>query len=281
MSQGERPAAPAGDTPTGRIPPLAGLHRRHALWFECALGFAMLAVVCLLMLSIDERTLNGVTVWAKPAKFSVSLALYFGTLAWFAPLMPKGYFATATGRWLSWIAVVCAVLEIIYITVQAALGEPSHFNVATPFSSTMYSLMGGGAFILVTVCLWMGVIILRVHGMSNAYALAVGLGLVLTFVLGGGFGAYLGAQTGHWVGGSASDADGLWLVHWSRDGGDLRVPHFFGMHAMQVLPALGALVAASTQRSRANATVLAMTLLYAAFASWTFRQAVSGIPFAG
>jgi hypothetical protein len=237
MSQGERPAAPAGDTPTGRIPPLAGLHRRHALWFECALGFAMLAVVCLLMLSIDERTLNGVTVWAKPAKFSVSLALYFGTLAWFAPLMPKGYFATATGRWLSWIAVVCAVLEIIYITVQAALGEPSHFNVATPFSSTMYSLMGGGAFILVTVCLW--------------------------------------------VGGSASDADGLWLVHWSRDGGDLRVPHFFGMHAMQVLPALGALVAASTQRSRANATVLAMTLLYAAFASWTFRQAVSGIPFAG
>ncbi len=260
---------------------LGGFRARHELWFECAVGFAALAVICLLMLSLDQRTLNGVSVWAKPLKFSLSLAVYFATLAWFAPLMPGGYFATAAGRWLSWIPVGCAVLEMAYITVQAALGEASHFNFSTAFHGTMYALMGGGAIVLVAVCLWMGAAILRVHGMSNTYPFAVGLGLVLTFVLGGGFGAYLGAQTGHWVGGTSSDADGLWLVNWSRDGGDLRVPHFFGMHAMQIVPALATLIPSSVGRTPANVAVLALALLYAAFTSWTFQQAVSGVPFGG
>jgi hypothetical protein len=281
MSERGRQPVLAGESPVEATPLLMGIRARHALWFDCAMGFAALAVVCLLMLAMDERALNGVNVWAKPLKFSISLAVYFATLAWFAPLMPDGYFAGTGGRWLSAIPVACAVFEIVYIIVQAALGEPSHFNVSTTFHSTMYTLMGGGAFILVAICLWMGLIILSVHRMSNPYALSVGLALVLTFVLGGGFGAYLGGQTGHWVGGTLSDADGLWLVNWSRDGGDLRVPHFFGMHAMQILPALATLVPHRMTRDGANVAVLAMTLLYAASAGWTFQQAVSGIPFAG
>ena len=271
----------AGPAKLMEAPPLAVLQRRHLLWFQAVIGFAALTVICLLMLTIDERMLNGVSVWAKPLKFSVSLAVYFGTLAWFAPLMPSGYFATLGGRWLSWIPVVCAAFEIAYITLQAALGEASHFNVSTPFHATMYTLMGGGAVILVAICLWMGAVILRAHGIANTYALAAGLGLVLTFVLGGGFGAYLGNQAGHWVGGTLSDAGGLWLVNWSRDGGDLRVPHFFGMHAMQILPALAAMIPSGTGRVPANAIVLAIALLYAAFTSWTFHQAISGIPLAG
>jgi sugar lactone lactonase YvrE len=39
-------------------------------------------------------------------------------------------------------------------------------------------------------------------------------------------------------------ANGIWLMKWSRDGGDLRVAHFFGTHAMQVLPLLTALLPA-------------------------------------
>jgi hypothetical protein len=38
---------------------------------------------------------------------------------------------------------------MLYILVQAACGEMSHFNNSTPFYSTMYSLMGAGAVLMV------------------------------------------------------------------------------------------------------------------------------------
>ena len=57
-----------------------------------------------------------------------------------------------------------AVLEMLYIVVQAARGEMSHFNRSTPFNAMMYSLMGGGAVLMVVAALAMGVEILNRHG---------------------------------------------------------------------------------------------------------------------
>ena len=264
-----------------RLGSLPSLQQRHSQWFRTTVIMVALTLVCAGLLYIDERTLNGVSVWTKPFKFSLSLAVYFATLAWFAPLMPADYFATARGRVLTWVPIACGVFEMAYIIFQAGQGQHSHFNVNTPFHATMYSLMGGGAALLVAMCLWMGVTILRVHGTRDPFVLAVGLGLIATFVLGGGFGGYLGSQTGHWVGGTASDAQGLTLVRWSRDGGDLRVAHFFGMHAMQVLPLLGALIQATVARRTGVILVVLATLAYGALTAWTFVQALRGVPFLG
>jgi hypothetical protein len=43
------------------------------------------------------------------------------------------------------------------------------------------------------------------------------------------------------VGGTASNAGGFAPFFWSRDGGDLRIAHFLGVHAMQALPLLALL----------------------------------------
>ena len=257
----------------------SGFTGRQPVWSRAALACLVLLAVCVVASFVDVRTLNGVSVWSKPFKFSLSLAVYFATLAWFAPLLPNGYLEARKGRLLTWIPVACAVFEMTYIVVQASRGQASHFNLTTPFYTAMYSLMGAGALSLVAVCLSMGVIILRSRGTRDPYALAVGLGLIATFVLGGGFGGYLSSQMGHWVGGTHSDANGLWLVHWSRDGGDLRVAHFFGMHAMQVLPVVGASASRWLSRRGGVALVVAAAVVYALATTFTFVQAIEGVPF--
>jgi hypothetical protein len=256
----------------------ASFAQRHPIWWRTALAFTVLTAICAFAALVDERTLNGVSVWSKPFKFSLSIAVYFATLAWFAPLLPNGYFQARKGRWLTAVPIWCAVFEIAYIVLQASRAQASHFNFTSPLYATLYSLMGFGAVVLVSICLWIGVVILRSRGTTSPYAFAVGVGLIVTFVLGGGFGGYMGNHMSHWVGGTPSDTNGLWPMNWSRDGGDLRVAHFFGMHAMQILPAIGALLTSLPSRLAIGGVICAATL-YCAGTIFTFVQALQAIPF--
>ena len=253
--------------------------QRHSPWWRATVLFVGLTLVFAILAATDDRTFNGVSTWAKPLKFALSIAVYFATIAWFAPLLPNGYLEARKGRWLTNLPIVCAVLEIAYIALQAGRGEASHYNNTSLFYSLLYSLMGVGAVALVVVGAWMGTVIAKRFGTRDVYAFAVVVGLWMTLVLGGGFGGYMAAQTGHWVGGAATDAGGWWLMKWARDGGDLRVAHFFGMHAMQVLPFVGWLAGRSLSRRSAIALVVVVAGLYAAFTTFTFMQALAGRPF--
>jgi hypothetical protein len=144
--------------------------QRHPLWMRTALCFVALMVVCAVCDLFDERTFNGVSVWSKPFKFSLSIAVYFATLAWFTPLLPNGYVESRSGRWLTIVPIACAVFEIGYIVLQAGRGEASHFNNSSFVHSLMYGLMGAGAVALVSICLWMGIVILRHRGTTSPYA---------------------------------------------------------------------------------------------------------------
>lgn len=259
------------------------LRHRHSGWYFWTVAYFLLAAGCLGACLIDERLFQGVSVWHKPFKFALSIAIYFATIGWFASLMPAAYFNTLRGKLLSNIPIVCALFEMLYILIQGARGEASHFNYSTPFTSIMYALMGVGAGLLVAVCLWMGASILRHRGTSDIWVLSVGIGLIVTFVLGGGFGGYLGGANAHWVGGDATDAGGLPLVNWSRTGGDLRVAHFFGMHAMQVIPLLGAGLISLTNAGKLSDTqgrliLICASVVFAAFCTATFVQALNGSP---
>jgi hypothetical protein len=89
----------------------------------------------------------------------------------------------------------------------------------------------------------------------------------------------MSANGSHWVTAAHTDAGGLAFFGWTRTGGDTRVPHFFGVHAMQILPVAGWLVAARRPRATglvwlATATMLAVTIA-------TAVQALAGRPFLG
>jgi hypothetical protein len=88
----------------------------------------------------------------------------------------------------------------------------------------------------------------------------------------------LAENGGHWVGGTLDDTSGLPIFGWSRDGGDLRVAHFFAVHAMHFIPAFGLASIAFFGPAR-RGPVLAFAVFYVYWVAFVFLQALEGRPF--
>ena len=250
-------------------------------WIQATVAFFALTALFLLALQIDERLIYGVSVWSKPLKFALSLGVYFGTLLLMARLLPVGHLNSGRHHAIAVSLIFVAAFEMTYIAIQAALGETSHFNNTTAFHSIMYSLMGIGAVWLTVGLVWLSMLIAKHNDHSNPLVLAVIVGLGISAALGGGFGAYLGGQESHWVGALPTDANGLWLFNWSNDGGDLRVAHFFGLHAMQVIPIFALILPRILGRTTKHIAITVFSLTYSALSVYTFAQALEGQPFIG
>jgi hypothetical protein len=244
-----------------------------------------LSILTLALALVDTRQFQGVSVWLKPFKFQLSIGVYMLTLALFMVWLPIESLHTKTARYVVWTAVFSGLYEVAYITLMGGQGLASHFNVQTPLLALMYTLMGVGAVALTSSSLVLGILIARspAYALPPAVKLATVLGLVLTFVIGTTLGGYLSSQpTGHWVGGALTDRGGLPLVSWSRSGGDLRVAHFFGIHAMHFIPAFAlALGLAGVTQARAVRAVWVFAVIFTGFCIWTFVQARNGLPFLG
>ncbi len=102
----------------------------------------------------------------------------------------------------------------------------------------------------------------------------VGLTLPLTLITAG----TLSSMNGHWIGGTPSDAAGLPLMGWSRDGGDLRVAHFFATHALDFIP-LAAWVIFKILGREATGMGRIITAMFTGLVAFTFVQALMGKPF--
>jgi hypothetical protein len=255
--------------------------RRQPLFWATAIVLLALMFPTFAAALLDGRTVNGINVWMKPLKFEASLALFAATIAWFFGYLPE---ERRRGRLLTIFSAVTVgwiAFEQGYITLQSARGVGSHFNVGTPIEGLMFTLMGIGALIFTAMAPVLGIAIAR-HGRSDlapAFRLSVVLGLILTFVLGAGVGIALSINGGHWVGAPHTDVGGLAVFGWTRAGGDLRVAHFFGLHAMQILPLAGWLIA----RRDPNATgaVWAAAAAIVLLTVWTLVEALLGQPFLG
>jgi hypothetical protein len=243
------------------------------------LTLLLMAVALVFLIQIDTRMVQGVSTWLKPFKFAASAGLHLVTIAvlwnWLAPRVRDGL----AGAILIRLLIATCLFEVFYIAYQGALGSRSHYNLDTPFTALMFSLMGLMAIVLVVATLLAGVAVLvvRESGTNGALRRAVGLGLVLSGALGLLTGALLSANGGHYVGIPSVDAATWPLLGWSREVGDLRVSHFIGLHAAQAMPLIG-LAAIAWKREQAGAIVYLAAIAILAACLATAWQAWSGLP---
>jgi len=243
---------------------------------------------------LDPRQVVGEPAWLKPTKFYVSLAIYDATILYFlSVLSERRRFVRAVGA----ILAACGVLEMVGITLQAARGVRSHFNVATPFDNAIFAVMGIVILVLWVTMLVLAVVLVRAKLADRPLASALRMGLVVG-VVGAGLGHFMVAprseqiavmkagekpmESGAHTFGGKDGGPGLPLVGWSTTAGDMRPAHFFGLHGMQVLPVLAVLLA--RRRSRSESLRLALVrgtgVAYLGLTGVLAVQALRGLPIA-
>jgi len=255
-------------------------------------GIVMLAALVpfVVGLLVDPRFITGVPAWLKPAKFAVSTAIYALTLAWVFRALPAWPRMRATVGWTS--AIVLAI-EVAIIAAQAWRGTTSHFNVSTILDGVLFGVMGVLIIVqtiasaAVAVALWRE---RRFADQAMGWAMRIGMTLTIVGAATGGMmtrptaaqleqarATHVMTISGAHTVGAPDGGPGLPGTGWSREHGDLRVPHFVGLHALQLLPlfVLALRRRDSSDHARVQAVVLAGSA-YAGLFATLLVQALRG-----
>lgn len=218
---------------------------------------------------VDPRVITGAPAWLKPLKFAISISIYSATFIWLLNFV-QGHRRII--RLVAWVTAMTLLIEMALIVVQVIRGTTSHFNVSTPFNTAVFGIMGASIVCLWTATLILGIMLLRQRFADPAFAWALRLGVLISLVgmgvaflmtsptsaqraaakMGGGM-----LISGAHAVGLADGGPGLPILGWSTVGGDLRAPHFIGLHGLQLLPLLGwLLVRYGTRLRPASRTAL-------------------------
>ena len=265
---------------------LVAAHRPLAL---VTAGSAALLAATLVLGLVDHRQVTGAPVWVKPAKFATAILMAAPALAWIIRQMLGA--AERRVRFAGTVMAAVSALELVLITMQAARGVASHFNFDTRFDGAVFTTMGVAITVFWLAQLYLAIRAFRQPFATPARSWAIRLGLV---------GALLGAATGYRMAqptpsqrgpvgagrpagvlgahavGVPDGGPGLPVTRWSTTGGDLRVPHFLGLHALQALPLLALLI---ERRRRGQARLVwAGGIVWLGLGGVTLVQALRGQP---
>jgi hypothetical protein len=223
-----------------------------------------LVLVCAVGVVVDDRLIVGESIWLKPMKFGFGLGVYGLTLAWLLSKLRKG---RRIGWWLGTVFAVAGLLDVGAVVYAAAHGTFSHFNNnSDTVAQTVRTVFSYGVMplLLTTLVIAILVLIQRTGDRAMSRALRAGLGLAIASMvvavwLSGSSGATPRTVTdangdtvsmtgGHGIG--DPDGTGMPITNWSTTGGDLRPPHFVGLHAIQVLLLVTAILGLLATRRR-------------------------------
>lgn len=248
------------------------LERNPAL--DWAFAFQLvLGLLALLAMPFDHRLILGINPWIKPMKFDISVGIMLVTLAGILSGLQR---FERSRLWIGGVVGIALSLENCIISLQSLRGVPSHMNYSTPLNGRLFALMG----ILITVSTvlfaWtLGLVVLDPTCWPPAVAWGVRLGL-LALLAGSLEGVGMVGHGGHTVG-APDGLRGLPFLNWSREHGDLRIAHFFALHALQAFPLLGWLLSRTSLQVKPQIALICVGAgLYLGAVWLLFHQALAG-----
>lgn len=250
------------------------------------------SVVFAVAIIVDDSQILGVSAWAKPLKFSLSICIFTLSLGVIIAYLPQHKRALMVWANIAALALIGEFALIIFASVQ---GRTSHFNVGTPLAAGLWAMMGITIILIwcATAAVTLYSFLTKITCPSRALALRGGL---IVAIVGMGIGFlmiaptadqlqnYQGVIGAHTVGAPDGGA-GILLLGWSLTHGDYRISHFIGMHAMQVFPLVvmlleifaGRVPLLRNSRNRLLITT-ALVISYSGFTLLTLWQAFRGQP---
>jgi hypothetical protein len=240
---------------------------RNEHLFYFGLFCLILSIVCIVLTKLTTTQVHGVNAWFKPLKFAISIGFFSWTMAWYCH-----YLSNFNTTLFNWTVIILFGFELFYIILQASKGQLSHFNISTTTYSMLYSLMGLAATIVTLYTAYIGLLFFMQSfpNLPDYYVWSIRLGIFI-FTFFSFEGALMGSRMNHSVG-AINDNSNWFIIGWSKTVGDLRVSHFIGMHALQLLPLLSFYIFKNTK------TTVIISLLYAVLATKTLVQALKGKP---
>jgi len=234
-------------------------------------------ILSLVAMSIDHRELMGINIWIKPAKFLLSTFILLWTLGWYLLILP---FQEKTKTFVAYAMTFLLTLENILISSQAARGVQSHYNTTSWYDGLVFATMGLAIGLLTAIVVW-----ITAKTFSNNIKVSTGMlwGIRIAWVAflfgsAAGGGTMIG-QRAHTVG-IPDGGEGVPFLNWSTIGGDLRVAHFLGLHAIQVIPLVTYFIYQKIKKDKVATTLsIGLAFLYLGWIVFTFYQAKAGEPF--
>jgi len=211
-----------------------------------------------------------VNVWVKPLKFLISVGIYVLTVGYLITFYP---YSDRKKHILRNVVAFTLVAENAIIVLQASRGVQSHYNISNTLDGILFSPIGINVFLMILFAL--DALRLRLS-VPRPVQWAVFFGWSIA-VLSSWIGGRMIGRMGHSVG-IPDGGEGLPFLNWSTTAGDLRVAHFFGLHALQLLPFCALVRIKLPIRSQVLAVVL-LSLGYAAWVGFIYYQATLHLPF--
>jgi hypothetical protein len=242
--------------------------KNELLWnygLLCLIG----SILCLILVKIVPTPIQGVSGWMKPFKFFLTTTIISWTMGFYMIFLEN----QGQVRVYSWSLVILLSVEVILITYQASKGTLSHFNQENEAGKIIFSIMAIAITLFMIHTAYIAWLFQQQkHFEIQGYlVLSIKLALVITVIF--AFEGYImGALMRHTVG-AEDGTPGLAVLNWSKTHGDLRVAHFFGIHALQMIPLISYILASNKK------DVFFIALVYFLFVTFILIQALRGKPF--